>query len=285
MCELFALNGNVATAATFSFSGFSRRGGATGHHVDGWGMAFHDGDGCRVFIDAGRACDAPLADFLRAHPIRARTVLAHVRKATQGVVSLANCHPFQREWRGRHWLFCHNGDLKDFQPPLDGSVLPVGQTDSERAFCWLMQQLRRRFDTGPAPGWAQLAPVLAELLPTLCAHGVFNMLLSDGHTLYAHASTRLAWLQRQHPFVPTRLLDCDLEVDLAAANAPGDRMVLVATAALTHDEPWQTFAPGELRVFEQGRCVALHQLPVARVPAPDRHRVSADEPSGYANTV
>jgi len=255
MCELFALNSNVPAAATFSFSGLSARGGRTGEHADGWGMAFHEAGGCRVFVDDGRACDAPLADFLRRHPIRARMVLAHVRKATQGAVDIANCHPFQREWLGRHWLFCHNGDLKDFRPALDGSHLPVGATDSERAFCWLLQQLRRRFRHGPAPGWQQLAPVLAELVAQVARHGSFNLLLSDGQALYAHASTRLAWLQRQHPFPLAKLVDCDLEVDLAQANAPGDQMALVATAALTRGEPWQAFAPGEMRVFVGGRSV------------------------------
>jgi predicted glutamine amidotransferase len=121
MCELFALNSNAPASATFSFSGFSERGGRTGEHKDGWGMAFNDAAGCRVFVDAGRACDAPLAEFLRRHPIHACTVLAHVRKATQGAVELANCHPFQRECFGRHWLFGHNGDLKNFRPRLDGS--------------------------------------------------------------------------------------------------------------------------------------------------------------------
>jgi predicted glutamine amidotransferase len=257
MCELFALNASTPTAATFSFSGFSARGGDTGDHADGWGMGFHDGHDCRLFIDTGRACDAPLAEFLRRHPLRARTVLAHVRKATQGAVALANCHPFQREWLGRHWLFCHNGDLQDFRPELDGSFLPVGSTDSEWAFCWLLQQLRREFQQ--PPGWAVLAPVLAELVAQVARHGRFNLLMSDGFALYAHASNKLAWLQRQHPFARAKLVDRQLEIDLAEANAPGDRMVLLATAPLTEGEHWQTFLPGELRVFELGRCVWHHQ--------------------------
>jgi len=101
MCELLALNSNVPTAMTFSFTGFSARGGGTGHHADGYGLAFHDGKDCRVFVDAAPAHDAALASFLRSHPIRARTVLAHIRKATQGPVRLSNCHPFVREWNGR----------------------------------------------------------------------------------------------------------------------------------------------------------------------------------------
>ena len=265
MCELLALNSNVPTAATFSFSGPSARGGHTGDHADGWGMAFHDGEGCRVFLDAGRACDAPLADFLRRQPLRARTVMAHVRKATQGAVDLSNCHPFQREWLGRHWLFCHNGDLGAFRPPLDGGALPVGGTDSEWAFCWLLAQLRRRFST--APDWPELAPVLAELVPQLAAHGVFNILLTDGKALYAHASTRLSWVQRRHPFARARLVDCDMEIDLSTANAPSDCMVAVATRPLTVGEAWQDFQPGELRVFAAGQSVWHRQTAGAQAAA------------------
>jgi glutamine amidotransferase len=253
MCELLGLNSNVPTAATFSFSGLSARGGQTGDHVDGFGMAFHDGEDCRVYRDAGRACDSPVADFLRRQPLRARTVLAHVRKATQGAVDLSNCHPFQREWLGRQWLFCHNGDLGAHRPPLDGGALPAGSTDSEWAFCWLLAQLRRRFAS--APEWPELAPALAELVPQLAAHGVFNMLLTDGRALYAHASTKLSWAQRHHPYARPRLVDCDLEIDLATANGLSDRMVVVATRPLPLGETWHAFEPGELRVFVAGQSV------------------------------
>ena len=267
MCELFALNSNAPASASFSFRGFAGRGGRTGEHKDGWGMAFNDAAGCRVFLDTGQACDAPLAEFLCRHPIQACTVLAHVRKATRGAVELANCHPFQRECFGRHWLFCHNGDLKNFSPRLDGSYLPIGDTDSELAFCWLLQQLRRTFPGGTMPRWPRVAPALAQLLPALARHGVFNMLLSDGQALYAFGTTRLVWLQRQAPFGRARLLDGGLEIDLGATNSETDRMCLVATAPLTDSEPWKAFEAGELRVFFEGRSV-WHQ--VASDPAGPR---------------
>lgn len=255
MCQLFALNCNVPSAVTFSFTGFSARGGRTGEHADGFGLAFHDGQGCRVFIDNERASDSALADFLRRHPIRARTALAHIRKATQGPVQVSNCHPFVREWQGRHWSFCHNGDLKDFRPRLAGHYLPVGSTDSEWAFCWMLQELRRRFGARRAPGWRQLAPAIAELAEQIARHGRFNFLLSDGEALYAHSSTRLFWLRREHPFPTAHLVDDDLALDLSEANGPDDRMVLVATEPLTRNEAWVPFGAGELRVFVAGESV------------------------------
>ncbi len=253
MCQLFALESNAPTAATFSLSGFAARGGDTAAHVDGWGVAFHEASGCRVFVDAGRASDSPLARFLCSHPIRAQRIVAHIRKATQGPVGLANCHPFRRDWWGRSWSFCHNGDLKGFQPRLAGPFMPVGQTDSERAFCWLLQQLRDAFGDGAAPGWVAVAPLLAELAADIARHGEFNFLLCDGQALYAHAGSKLHWLQRRHPFGRVRLVDRDIEIDLDQANGADDRMVLVATEPLTHDEPWAAFEPGELRVFAEGR--------------------------------
>jgi predicted glutamine amidotransferase len=273
MCQLFALSCNAPAAVTFAFTGFSARGGGRGEHVDGFGLAFHDATGCRLFIDEGRASDAPLADFLRQHPIRARTVLAHIRKATQGHVQLSNCHPFVREWQGRHWSFAHNGDLQNFHPRLTGSHLPVGGTDSERAFCWMLQELRLRF-RGRATPWQRLAPAIAELAGRIARHGRFNFLLSDGQALYAHGatslqgSTGLYWLQRAHPFPTAHLVDHDLTLDLSVANGPNDRMVLIATEPLTRNEPWQTFAAGELRVFVAGEQVWCTPTAQRAAPAP-----------------
>jgi glutamine amidotransferase len=240
---------------TFSFTGFSSRGGHTGEHTDGWGIAFHDESGCRVFIDDRRASDSPLAEFLRKHPIRSRTVLAHIRKATQGPVQLANCHPFVREWQGRHWTFCHNGDLKNFNPRLNGDFEPVGTTDSERAFCWILQELRGRFRNGERPDWRALAEVIAELAPWAASHGDFNFLLGNGEAVFAYCSTKLTWMQRRHPFRNVRLVDQDLSIDLGTANQPEDQMTLVATEPLTHGETWAPFARGELKVLIAGAQV------------------------------
>jgi glutamine amidotransferase len=252
MCQLFALSSSAPTEVTFSFTGFSARGGRTGEHVDGWGIAFHDQAGCRVFIDEKRASDSPLAEFLRNHPIRSRNVLAHIRKATQGPVQLANCHPFMREWQGRNWTFCHNGDLKEFNPRLNGDFEPVGSTDSERAFCWMLQELRTRFRRVQRPGWRALAEATAEIASRIARHGVFNFLLGNGEVMFAYCSTELTWMERRHPFPHVKLVDHDLSINLGDANRPEDHMVLIATEPLTHGEAWNRFAPGELNVLAGG---------------------------------
>ena len=70
--------------------------------------------------------------------------------------------------------------------------------------------------------------------------------------MWAHCSTHLYWLQRQHPFRHARLADEDLSVDFAALTTAADRVAIVATEPLTADETWHAFAPGEMRVFVHG---------------------------------
>ena len=148
MCQLLGMNCNVPTDICFSFSGFQARGGATDVHTDGWGVAFFEGKGARLFLDPQPSSSSPVAELVRSYAIRSKNVIAHIRKATQGAIGLENTHPFMRELWGRYWIFAHNGNLIDFLPELDGSVLPVGLTDSERAFCWLLQSLRLLEDHG-----------------------------------------------------------------------------------------------------------------------------------------
>ena len=82
------------------------------------------------------------------------------------------------------------------------------------------------------------------------------MLLSNGEALWAHASTKLCYLVRQHPFASARLADEDLAVNFAEHTTPDDRVAVVATTPLTRDEQWADFKPGELKVFVDGAPLA-----------------------------
>jgi predicted glutamine amidotransferase len=245
------MNCNVPTDIVFSFTGFAQRGGRTDTHHDGWGIAFFEGAGVRHFVDHEAAVASPIAELIKRYPIKSINVIAHIRKATQGQVALENCHPFVREMWGRYWVFAHNGDLKEFQPVLDGPFRPVGNTDSEHAFCFLMQELRKRFGDTP-PAMPELRAAIAELVAGIARHGTFNMMLSDGTALFAHCSTKLCYVVRKHPFVTCSLADEDLSVDFSQVTTPNDRVAIIVTAPLTTNEQWTEFAPGELKVFIDG---------------------------------
>jgi predicted glutamine amidotransferase len=265
MCQLLGMNCNTPTDVTFSFRGFAQRGGNTDQHADGWGIAFFEGEtgaegasddkGLRHFVDHQAACDSPVAELISRYPIKSRNVIAHIRKATQGRVALENCHPFVRELWGRYWVFAHNGDLKDFSPRLHASFRPVGSTDSEHAFCWIMQELAKSHAN--VPSIAELSITLRELAAQIAPHGTFNFLLSNGLALWAHASSRLDsnglyYVERKFPFAHATLRDEDVSVNFADHTRPTDRVAVVVTAPLTTNETWTAFAPGELKVFEGG---------------------------------
>jgi glutamine amidotransferase len=245
------MNCNVPTDIVFSFTGFHHRGGRTDTHHDGWGIAFFEGAGVRHFVDHQAAVESPIAELIKHYPIKSTNVIAHIRKATQGQVALENCHPFVRELWGRYWVFAHNGDLKEFNPVLDGPFRPVGNTDSEHAFCYLLQELRKRFGDAP-PSLPDLTAALAGLVASIAAHGTFNMMLSDGTALFVHCSTKLCYVVRQYPFPTACLSDEDLAVDFSEVTTPNDRVAIIVTEPLTTNETWTDFQPGELKVFIDG---------------------------------
>ena len=251
MCQLLGMNANTPTDIVFSFTGFATRGGLTDEHKDGWGIAFFEGKGVRHFVDHQAAVDSPVAELIKRYPIKSTNVIAHIRKATQGQVNLENCHPFQRECWGHHWVFAHNGDLKDFAPHLDGSFLPVGNTDSELAFCYLMQTMRARFGA-KMPTLQELTHFLRKMCAEIGRHGTFNIILSNGSAMFVHCSTHLHYLIRQYPFARAHLSDEDLAVDFSAVTTPQDRVALIVTVPLTDDEAWIALTPGEFRVFVDG---------------------------------
>lgn len=254
MCQLLGMNCNVPTDICFSFTGFRARGGLTDHHSDGWGIAFFEGRGVRLFLDPAPSCSSPIAELVRGYPIKSKNVVAHIRKATQGLVSLENTHPFQRELWGEYWVFAHNGNLKDFSPTLDGSFLPVGSTDSEKAFCYLMTKLKRRFGE-MRPTDEQFIAALRQFTDEIAAFGEFNFILSNGNTLMAHCSTRLSYIIRKAPFGAAHLKDQDVAVDFGALTTPQDRVAVIATTPLTENESWTPLKPGSLSMFSHGTLV------------------------------
>lgn len=250
MCELLGMSANVPTDIRFSFTGLAKRGGATGPHKDGWGIAFYAGRGARCFHDPEPSAKSELAHLVANYPIKSRVVIAHVRLANRGRVSLENTHPFSRELWGRTWVFAHNGQLKGVKKRPLGRYQPVGGTDSEHAFCWILDQLAARWSALPAP--KALDRAVKALFEEINSHGVFNAMLSDSRSLYVFCSKRLCYLTRRAPFGPATLLDEDVEVDFAAETTPKDIVTVIATQPLTSNESWIKLERGDFIAFRDG---------------------------------
>lgn len=256
MCELLGLNANTPTDICFSFSGLLERGGRTGPHADGWGISFYEDKGCRVFHDPESCADSILARLISDYPIKSNIIISHIRKANRGKVKLENTHPFCRELWGRQWTFAHNGQLKGVKKLALDRLKPIGTTDSEHAFCWLLTKIEAKFPVAP-----KSAQLLIKFIESLCNElaelGVFNILMSDSKFLYAYSTTKMSWISRRAPFGEANLLDKDMSVDFGQETTPDDVVTVVATSPLTKNETWNPINKNQLFCFHNGECITL----------------------------
>ena len=260
MCELLGMSANVPTDICFSFAGLMRRGGDSGPHRDGWGVAFYEGRGLRCFHDPNPCHSSAIAKLIEQYPIKSENVICHIRQANVGGVSLANTHPFTRELWGQYWAFAHNGQLAGFKPD-SGPYTPVGDTDSEAIFCHLLNNLARRYSKPPS--LAEIADTLSQCCAPLRELGVCNLMLSNGDWLFTLCTSKLHWITRRAPFGPAVLSDIDLEIDFQQHTTRNDVVKVIATETLTSNEQWQAYETGEWRLWEKGETVLCGHLPKA----------------------
>jgi glutamine amidotransferase len=119
-------------------------------HPDGWGVAYYVDGYPHVVKSVATAVSDSL--FRRVSGVvSSETVLAHLRKATVGQLSIINSHPFQFG----NWIFAHNGQIPNFDQYRDAlleKVSPIyrryilGDTDSEVLFYLLISNMARFFD-------------------------------------------------------------------------------------------------------------------------------------------
>lgn len=268
MCQLLGMSCNVPTDIRFSFAGFRKRGGLTDHHEDGFGIAFFEksrcqssktGTGLRLFHDDKPSSSSPIAELINHYPIKAINAIAHIRKATQGNRCLANTHPFVREVWGEQWVFAHNGQLSaSFCEQMANCDNPayyqaVGSTDSEKAFCYLLNELKTTFHQKPDE--EVLFCFLKDKCRALSQFGLFNCLLSNGDWQLAYAGSLLFYLTRQAPFGKAILADDELSIDFSQVTTDHDCVTILATIPLTSNEKWQQLFVNECLVFRNGRVI------------------------------
>jgi predicted glutamine amidotransferase len=214
-----------------------------------------------------------LVHHLETHGPATGLAISHIRHATRGEVSLANTQPFVRELGGRRQVFAHNGDV----PGIEGSATlgrsacrPIGQTDSEQAFCALLARMSTLWlADGPPPLDSRLS-VLAAFAAELRALGPANFLYADGDALFAHGDRRM---QRsghaEPPGLWIRQRRCppdDAPADQGAGVAvhtDSTSVVWVASVPLT-DDPWEPLACGELVAIRGGEIVGRDRPVAAR---------------------
>jgi glutamine amidotransferase len=190
MCELFALSASAPVDIKLSLSVLARHGGAEGIHGDGWGVAYFEGRDAHVLREASAAARSPWVEFLQGHPLRRKTALAHIRHATSGAIELANTQPFARELHGRMIVFAHNGTLAGVEPIAGHRYQPIGDADSELAFCALLEMLAGiEAQAGPRREETEFR-IFAEFASQMRRHGPANIIVATKDFMFAHADRR-----------------------------------------------------------------------------------------------
>jgi transglutaminase-like putative cysteine protease/predicted glutamine amidotransferase len=249
-----------------------------GNRPDGWGFAWYprDGVGASVLKDPHVEYDMAVATAVQRWD-RFRSSIFVCHSGTHRGRSFTDTHPFVRSHAGRDWIFAHNGELGrnlDVTLPLDEGLgfEPVGHTDTEYAFCWLMGQVR-------ASGARSLADLswrtVRDWLQRLNELGSLNVVWSDGHHVVAYHDkdgfNELHHLRRVPPPSSVRLETDLLELDVSNSVDENRTFTIISTRPLS-EEDWVAFQPGEMRVVSHGALLDTGET----IPpdAPRRERTS-----------
>ncbi len=267
MCRLYGFRSNeptkvecglvLAQNALLAQSRLDAKGEA---HPDGWGIGVYDDGNPRLERRATAAFE-DLHFSTTAERVFASTVIAHVRQATIGSLTVDNVHPFVHG----SWTFAHNGTLTGFEllrPRLEAEIEPLlrrwsGTTDSELVFYWILSRMTRQgIDLErPIAEPERLAGLLAEAVRELAVLSAavdppepakLNFLLTDGHSLAASRHGRtLYWVERRG------VHDCEICGIPHVHHQDGTdyRAVVVASEAIS-DEAWREVPEGRVLLVD-----------------------------------
>jgi predicted glutamine amidotransferase len=266
VCELLALSTSEPAQLTFSLHTLAAHGSAAGIAHDGWGVAIYQGNDVALFREPSAAAESELVRFLECHGPRTKLAISHIRHATWGAVQFSNTQPFIREVGGRTHVFAHNGYLTGIDTSATfglGIDRPVGQTDSERAFCALLLRMRPLWETAVLPSLDARMTLLAAFAADLRMLGAANFLYADGDAVFAHGHRRLTalggpveppglWALRRHRAPADPAPDRRAGVSLDHGDSAA---VFIASVPLT-DEAWRPLQEGELMAVRDGDVVA-----------------------------
>lgn len=267
MCELFGMSSSIPATVNLSLEEFAKHGGLTGVHKDGWGIVYYKGHDIQRLREARAASTSPLVRFVRESGLASELVISHIRRATQGTNALKNTQPFSRELAGRMHTFAHNGDLQKIQNAFrlkQERFLPIGETDSEFAFCLLLERLVNAWAGDKPPSLQQRLDIISRFAEDIRELGPANFLYADSEFLFAHGHKRTQSAGGIHP-PGLHFLTRTCPINQTTMNIPGlsispnvyapdnqvQKVVLIASVPLS-DEAWSPLQEGEILATHYG---------------------------------
>jgi glutamine amidotransferase len=259
MCRLYGFISNEATKVDCSLvysqnalmmqSRIDERGVG---HTDGWGIATYQEGIPHIRKETTAAFEDGLFSST-AEKIYSNAILAHVRKATVGVVSIANTHPFLCG----QWTFAHNGTVTGFEEV--GQILEretdsdlqrqrQGDTDSEQYFLWLLSNMRaagiNSLDAARSREITDFVSGSVSRLAGLCQHACpdktpkLNFVMTDGVALLG-----CRWNNSLHIIRRRGIYDCEIcgIPHIHHSQTVNHRAIAIASEPVSH-EAWEPVA-------------------------------------------
>lgn len=282
MCRLFGFRSVIPSQVHRSLlAAENALGVQSNQHPDGWGVAFYVDGAPHLTRSPFTALGDQLFHRLSG-VVSSETVIAHVRKATQGPNTVLNCHPFQY---GR-WVFAHNGDIPGFErhrAALIAEVAPrlrryiLGETDSEVVFFIFLTLLA---GYGPLSRRHSMDDVINALRDTIEAvraicdtpgeRALLTLVASDGDTLVGtEGGKELYWSSfktrcADRASCPSLSPECEAPTSTGFVNH-----LILSSEPLQGENVWQKLEPGEVVGCDSRmRMVRSH---LARVQLPVLH--------------
>ena len=253
MCQLMAICDNEETTPKFSFKELKIRGGGKGPHRDGWGIGFYEKKNATIYKEPEPAFASDLAKQIEDGKIqlKSKIFVAHIRWASSGIKSMGNTHPFKKELFGKEWIFAHNGTLKGIFEKDIGNFKTEGQTDSERAFCYILNKLKNKCREDSSI--KEISKIISETAEYISEMGNFNFIMSDSEHLFCFGHNSLHYTKRQFGNNAITLEDSDYQINVSDMKKIGEKAIIVATQPLTKEEKWEKITG--LMVFKDGKKV------------------------------
>lgn len=270
MCELLAMSCRHPARLTFSLAALAGRARLPSRNQDGWGLAYYQGKAVALYRETTAADDHPLVDWLMHHGPPTKTAIGYIRHGTQGAIALANTGPFTRELNGRIHTFVHNGNLRyseSFRTAEGSRFQPVGETDSELAFCRLLENIAA-LPCG-AEGVASLDARMAVVATTACQFrdlGPSTFVYGDGDALFLHADQRFQVTTGVISPPALHVFAChsnEIPGVVCEAESPhlaDDQQVIILATVPLSDHSWQPMERGQLLALRDGEAVARASL-------------------------
>ena len=263
MCELLGMSARFPTTIHLSMDELGRHGGGSGPHRDGWGVGFVYENDASVLREPLSAYTSDWLAFVQAQNPKSHIIIAHIRRATVGSRILRNTQPFARELAGRMHLFAHNGMVHDIgHDPrfVTRRFRAIGDTDSEHAFCALLERLAPLWESG-MPTLEERLGIVADFAADLRGLGPANFVYTDGDTLFAHGHRRMnGGGEIEPPGLHVLCRRCSVTADgvelagISVDHHPEQQVALVASVPLSR-EGWAALTEGEVVALRDGQIV------------------------------